>query len=142
MPLGDAPNYSTPRTLGLAVVSVLGALAHFALGAAEYSRAGRYVGLAEMIVAALLLVYGVLTVIRYAEAQDALHDPHPRTPMYATPHEWLTYWVGLGLNGAGALICALWLLRSELPAWHVGGLLLGLLGVGLAQRSRPQPDED
>ena len=140
MPLGDPPNYSTPRTLGLALVSLLGALAHFALGAAEYSRIGRYVGLFEMILAGLLLVYGALTAIRFFEAQDALGDPRPRTPMYATPHEWLTFSVGLGLNGLLALLSVFWELRGELLPWHGLALLITLSGAYLAWRSKPQPD--
>ncbi|WP_291424097.1 hypothetical protein [Deinococcus sp.] len=140
MPLGDPPNYSTPRTLGLALVSMLGALAHFALGAAEYTRIGRYEGLFEMILAGLLLVYGVLTIIRFFEAQDALSDPRPRTPMYATPHEWLTFYVGLGFNVSLALVSLFWGLRGELLPWHALAALINLFGAYLAWQSKPQPD--
>lgn len=141
MPLGDPPNYSTPRTLGLALVSVVGALGHFWLGAAEYSRIGRFTGLWEMILAALLLVYGVLTLIRFAEALDALGDRHPRTPMYATPHEWLTYWVGLCFNGLAALVSLFWIIRGELTIWHALTMLVNVAGVWLALRSKPRPEE-
>lgn len=141
MPLGDPPTYSTPRTLGLALVSVVGALGHFWLGAAEYSRMGRFIGLWEMILAALLLVYGVLTLIRFVEALDALSDLHPRTPMYATPHEWLTFWVGLGLNGLAALLGLYWVWRGELPLWHGLNLLVNGVGVYLALKSRPKPED-
>lgn len=142
MALGDPPTYSTPRTLGLALVSWLASMGHFALGAAEYARVGRFAGLWEMILAALLLVYAVLTIIRYAEARDALSDPHPRTPMYATPHEWMTFWVGLTLNALSALVSLGWALRGELSGWHALNMLPALAGVWLALRGRPQPDLD
>ncbi len=141
MPFGDPPAYSTPRTLGLAVASWLASLGHFALGAAEYARIGRFTGLWEMILAGLL-VYAVLTVIRYAEARDALGDPNPRTPMYGTPHEWMTFWLGLSLNALAVLVSLGWALRGELSVWHALNILPGLGGVWLALRSRPQHGEE
>lgn len=139
MPLGDAPNYSTPRTLGLAGVSILAALAHFGLGAFDYG-GERYLGLAGMLLAGLLLVYGVLTLIRYAEARDAMSDPNPRTPMYHTPHERLTLVIGLGLNLLGALTALAWALAGAAWPWHLLGAALNLWGAWLAWRARPRPD--
>lgn len=141
MPFGDPPAYSTPRTLGLAVASWLASLGHFALGAAEYSRVGRFAGLWEMMLAALLLVYAVLTIIRYAEARDALSDPRPRTPMYSTPHQQMTFGLGLLLNSLSVLVSLGWAVRGELSVWHALNILPGLAGVWLALKSRPQPDE-
>lgn len=141
MPLGDPPNYSTPGTLRLALTSLLGAMLHFALGALEYSRVGPFVGLWQMVLAAFLLVFGVLSTIRYFEAQDAMRDPRPRTPMYSTPHEWLTFRVGQGLHGLGVLLCLYWLWRSELPLTYAVALLVNLLGVWLASTLRPRPEE-
>lgn len=133
--LGDPPNYSTPRTLGLAAVCVLAALAHFALGAFDYER-GRYLGLGGMLLGGLLLVYGVLSVIRYAEALDAMHDPLPRAPMYDTPHQRLTLLVGVGLNGIGGLVCLAWALAGALPLWHLAALALHVWGAALAWSAR------
>lgn len=141
MPLGDPPNYSTPRTVFLGVVSLLGAMLHFTLGALEYSRVGPFVGLWQMILAGFLLVFGVLTTIRYLEALDAMSDARPRTPMYNTPHEWWTYRVGVGLHTLGVLLCLYWLLHSELLWFYVVALLVNGLGVWLAYRMRPRPDE-
>lgn len=139
--LGEPPNYSTPRTLGLALVSILASLAHFALGALDYAGVSRYLGLGTMLLAGLLLVFGILTLIRYAEARDAMGDPHPRAPMYATPHERLTLLVGLGLNAAGALVALAWALHGDWPLAHVGAAAINLWAAALAWRSRPAPDE-
>ena len=85
MAFGDPPHYSTPRTLGLGAACVLVALAQFALGAFDDGEVSRHLGLGNMALGGLLPVYGVQTVIRYAEAQDALTDPLPRAPMPAPP---------------------------------------------------------
>ncbi|QFP77551.1 hypothetical protein [Deinococcus sp. AJ005] len=135
--LGDPPNYSTPRTLGLALVSVLGALAHFTLGALDYEHVSRYLGLAVMLLAGLLLVFGILTLIRYAEAITSMHDPHARTPMYNTPHEGLTYRVGVGLNGLAAASALAWAVGGELPLWHLAAALVNVYAAYLAWQTRP-----
>ena len=140
MPLGDPPNYTTPSTIRLALVSSLGAMVHFTLGALEYGRVGPFVGLWQMVLAGFLLVFGVLTTIRYLEALDAMRDPQPRTPMYDTPHEWWTYRVGVALHALGVLLCLYWMLRSELPWFYGAALLLNALGVWLASRMRPRPE--
>lgn len=137
MAFGDPPNYSTPRTLGLALVSILGALATFVLGALDYSRIGRWWGLWELILSALLLVFGVLTTIRFVEAKDALSDPKPRSPMYSTPHEALAFRVGLLLNALALLLHLLWCARQELAVWHGLTALANGWGAWLAWRTRP-----
>ncbi|RJF73184.1 hypothetical protein D3875_18150 [Deinococcus cavernae] len=141
MPLGDPPNYSTPKTLGLALSSLAGAMAHFLLGALEFSLVGPFVGLWQMFLAGFLLVFGVLTSIRYLEALDAMRDPHPRTRLYGTPHEWHTYRVGVSLHSLGALLCLYWLVHSELVFLYALTLLLNGVGVFLAFRSRPTAEE-
>ncbi|WP_309573326.1 hypothetical protein [Deinococcus sp.] len=138
--LGDPPNYSTPRTLGLALVSILASLAHFVLGALDYGSVSRYLGLGTMLLAGLLLVYGTLTLIRYAEARDAMGDPYARAPMYATPHERLTFLVGVGLNGGGLLIALAWAAHGDWPAWHALAALVNAWAALLAWRSRPTRD--
>lgn len=140
--LGDPPNYSTARTLGLALVSGAGALAHFALGAADYGNADRFLGLGSMLLAGLLLVFGVLTLIRFAEARDALNDPQPRTPMYDTPHEQMTYRVGVGLNALGFLVACAWALAGQLPAWHALTALINAYAVALAWQGKPRLGRD
>ncbi|CAM3885002.1 hypothetical protein [Deinococcus frigens] len=135
--LGDPPNYSTPRTLGLALSSVLGSLAHFVLGALDYEHVSRYLGLAVMLLAGLLLVYGILTLIRYAEALTSMHDPHARTPMYNTPHETLTYRLGLGLNGLAAVSALAWAVGGELPLGHLAAGALNVYSAYLAWQTRP-----
>lgn len=142
MSLGDAPNYSTPRTLGLALVSILGSLAHFALGALDYSNVDRYLGLWGMLLAGLLLVFGVLSLIRYAEAHDAMTDPSPRTPMYSTPHESLTFLIGTGLNGLAALTALAWAASGQLVPWHLAAAAVNLWAVWLAWRARPKRGEE
>ncbi|MDV6375868.1 hypothetical protein [Deinococcus arenicola] len=140
--LGDPPNYSTPRTLGLALVSILGALAHFTLGALDYEAVSRYLGLAVMLMAGLLLVYGILTLIRYAEAITSMHDPYARTPMYNTPHESLSSSVGMGLNGLAAVSALAWAVGGELPLWHLAAAALNLYSAYLAWRTRPMHEAD
>lgn len=141
--LGDPPNYSTTRTLAVALTSALGALAHFALGAADYASVSRFLGLGTMLLAGLLLVLGVLTLIRYVEALDALNDPLPRTPMYDTPHEWLTYRAGVTLNALAALTALAWAAAGEVPLWHLLTALLNAGAAALAFRGRPRrPPKD
>ena len=139
--LGDPPNYSTPRTLGLSAVCLLAALAHFTLGAFDYDRVDRYLGLGGMLLGGLLLVYGVLSVIRYAEAHDAMTDPLPRAPMYDTPHQRMTLLVGVGLNVLGLLVCLAWAVAGTLPLWHLAAGALNLWGAGLAWSARPRQAE-
>lgn len=138
--LGDPPSYSTPRTLALAGVSMLLAVSTLWLAAPDYANYGRWIGLAEMLVAALLLVYGILTAIRFIEARDALMDTRPRTPMYDTPHEWMTFWVGVSLNGVLAVQHLIWVILGQLPILH---LLLGSLaglGIWLCIKTKPRRD--
>ena len=142
MPLGDAPNYSTPRTLGLALVSILGSLGHFALGALDYGNVSRYLGLWGMLLAGLLLVFGILSLIRYAEAHDAMTDPHPRTPMYSTPHQSLTFAIGLSLNALCALTALAWAGSGQLVPWHLAAAAVNLWAVWLAWQARPGRSED
>ena len=139
--LGDPPNYSTPRTLGLALTSILGSLAHFTLGALDYEHVSRYLGLAMMLLAGLLLVYGILTLIRYAEAITSMQDPHARTPMYNTPHEDLTYRVGVGLNALAAGSALAWAIGGELPLWHLAVGVVNVYSVYLAWLTRPAGED-
>lgn len=141
-PLGAPPTYSTPAMLGLALLSLLTALWHGALGALDYARAGRYVGLGLILLAGLLLVYGVLTLIRYAEARDAMTDPHPRTAMYATAHESRVPLVGVGL--AALLVAAdlAFAVAGQASGWHLAGGVLAVLCARQALKIRPGGGEE
>ncbi|MDL2345198.1 hypothetical protein QOL99_13715 [Deinococcus sp. MIMF12] len=141
-PLGAPPTYSTPATLGLALLAILTFLWHFTLGALAYAGSGRYPGLALLLLSGLLLVYGVLTLIRYAEARDAMNDPQPRAAMYATPHESRVPLVGLCLAGLLVLADAAFALSGQLPPWHLAGLLLSALLARQAFRIRPPAGDD
>ena len=141
-PLGAPPTYSTPATLGLALLAILTSLWHFALGALDYAGTGRYPGLTLLLLAGLLLVYGVLTLIRYAEARDAMGDPQPRAAMYATPHESRVPLVGVGLAGLLVLADVTFAFAGQLPLWHLGGLLLSAMLARQAWRIRPAVGED
>ncbi|KEF33323.1 hypothetical protein RDMS_12440 [Deinococcus sp. RL] len=141
-PLGAPPTYSTSATLGLALLAVVAALWHFTLGALDYVGSGRYPGLALLLLSGLLLVYGVLILIRYAEARDAMGDPQPRSAMYETPHEGRVPLVGLGLAGLLVLGDLAFALSGELPLWHAGGLLLALLLGRQAWRLRPVGEDN
>ncbi|WP_019586331.1 hypothetical protein [Deinococcus apachensis] len=141
-PLGAPPMYSTPAMLGLALLSLVTALWHFTLGALDYANAGRYEGLALILLAGWMLVYGVLTLIRYVEARDAMTDPHPRTPMYDTPHQSRVPLAGVSLAGllvAGDIAFAL---AAQHSLWHVLGLLLAVLVARQALSIRPERGED
>lgn len=129
--LGDPPSYSTWHTLGLGGMSIITAIATFWLGVFDYSEAGRWFGLAEMLLAALLLVYGILTSIRFLEARDALSDPKPRTPMYDTPHQKMTFWIGLLLYGGLLTQHLAWSFGGYLPRWHLIAIALSVLGIWL-----------
>lgn len=141
-PLGAPPMYSTSATLLLALLALLTALWHFTLGAVDYTGAGRYEGLALMLLAGLMLVYGVLTLIRYVEAQDALTDTHPRTPMYNTPHQVRVPRIGVGLAALLGLADLAFAVAAQVPFWHVAGLLLAGLVARQALRIRPERGED
>ena len=96
------PATAPAAPLTLALLSVLAALLHGGLGAVDYPLS-RPAGLAMMLVAGGLLVYGILLGIRYAEAHDAMHDPLPRSALYDTAHERGSYTTGLLLpRGAAA----------------------------------------
>jgi len=140
-PLGAPPTYSTPATLRLALLALLTSLWHFTLGALDYAEAGRYPGLALMLLAGLVLVYGVLTLIRYAEARDAMGDPHPRTPMYATPHGSRVPLIGVGLGGVLVLGDLAFALAAQHLIGHLAGGLLAALLVRQALKIRPEPEE-
>lgn len=140
-PLGAPPTYSTPATLVLALLALVTSLWHFTLGALDYARAGRYVGLGLILLAGLTLVYGVLMLIRYAEARDAMGDPHPRTPMYVTPHEGRVPMTGVGL-GVGLLLADVaFAAASQTPAGHIMGLVLAALLARQALKVRPERGE-
>ncbi|GAA5534925.1 hypothetical protein [Deinococcus aluminii] len=141
-PFGTPPAYSTPATLGLALLALLTALWHFTLGALDYANAGRYEGLALMLLAGLMLVYGILTLIRYVEARDAMTDPHPRTAMYATVHQRRVPLIGLGLAVLLCLADLAFAVSAQVPFWHVAGLLLAVLLARQALRIRPERGED
>ncbi|GAA5514750.1 hypothetical protein Dcar01_03510 [Deinococcus carri] len=141
-PLGAPPTYSTPAMLGLALLALVTALWHFTLGALDYTGAGRYPGLALMLLAGLLLVYGVLALIRYIEARDAMTDPYPRTPMYDTPHQGRVPRVGVGLAGLLVVADAAFALEAQHPLGHVAGLLLAALLARQALKVRPERGEE
>lgn len=136
-PLGAPPNYSTPAMLGLALLALLTALWHFTLGALDYAGAGRYEGLALILLAGLTLVYGVLTLIRYVEAQDAMTDPHPRAAMYDTPHQSRVPQVGVLLGGLLVVGDVAFALSAQHPLLHVLGLCLAVLVARQALKIRP-----
>lgn len=140
-PLGAPPTYSTPATLRLALLSLLTALWHGALGALDYAQAGRYVGLGLILLAGLLLVYGVLTLIRYAEARDAMTDPHPRTAMYATAHESRVPLIGLGLTALVVAADLAFAVAGEAWGWHLAGAVLAALCARQALGVRPERGE-
>lgn len=134
---GAPPMYSTPATLGLALLSLVASLWHFTLGALDYAAAGRYEGLALILLAGLTLVYGVLTLIRYAEARDALSDPYARAAMYDTPHQSRVPLIGVGLGAVLGLADLAFALGAQYPVGHLAGLLLAVLVVRQALRVRP-----
>jgi hypothetical protein len=134
---GTAPSYSTRTTLSLALLTIVAALLHGALGAIDYP-ASWPAGVAYILLAGLLLVYGILLLIRYAEARDAMSDPLPRTPMYATKHERMNHLVGLGLHAAAALFALTWALLRHVPLAHAVAILMNLYAAWLVQRSRPE----
>ena len=133
---GSAPSYSTRRTLTLALLSVLAALLHGGLGAVDYPLS-RPAGLAMMLVAGGLLVYGILLGIRYAEAQDAMHDPLPRSALYDTAHERGSYATGLLLHAALLLTAVTWAALRQAVPWHALAALLSAGAIRLLLRGRP-----
>lgn len=140
-PLGAPPNYSTPAMLGLALLSVVTSLLHFTLGALDYASAGRYEGLVLILLAGLLLVYGVLTLIRYAEARDAMTDPHPRVAMYDTPHESRVPLAGVILSVSLVVADLIFVLAAQHPAGHLVGAVFAALVARQALRIRPERGE-
>lgn len=139
-PLGSAPSYSTRTTLSLALLTIVASLLHGGLGTTDYPSSWP-AGVAYILLAGLLLVYGILLLIRYAEALDAMTDPLPRTPMYATRHERLNHLVGSGLHLAAALFALIWIWLGHLAWGHGLAMLLSLYAVWLVRHGRPVADE-
>ena len=133
---GPAPSYSTPTTLGLALLTIAASLLHGAIGTLDYP-ASWLAGTGYLLLSGLLLVYGVLLLIRYAEARDAMSDPLPRTAMYATRHERMNFLVGAGLHLLAAAVALLWALLGRVPVVHAVGVAVSLYAVWLVVRSRP-----
>ena len=139
-PLGAAPSYSTRTTLLLALLTILASLLHGGLGALDYP-ASWPAGVAYILLSGLLLVYGILLLIRYAEAHDAMNDPLPRTPMYATRHERMNHQIGLGLHALAASFALTWALLRHAPVAHAFAIAVSLYAAWLVQRSRPASEE-
>ena len=133
---GRPPSYSTLTTLGLALLSVAASLLHGGLGATDYTltRAG---GVAYMLLSGLLLVYGILLLIRYAEARDAMSDPLPRTAMYDTAHERGNFRAGVGLHAASVAFAVVFAALHQVLVWHALAVLLSGYAVWLLIRLRP-----
>jgi hypothetical protein len=136
-PLGSAPSYSTRTTLGLALLTIAASLLHGVLGTLDYP-ASWLSGTGYLLLAGLLLVYGILLLIRYAEARDAMSDPLPRTPMYATRHERMNFLAGAGLHLLAAAVALTWALLGRVPVAHAVGILVSLYAVWLVGRSQPR----
>jgi len=134
LPLGTPPSYSTTTTLALALLTIAASLVHGALGTFDYPLSWPG-GVVYILLAGLLLVYGVLLLIRYAEARDAMSDPLPRTAMYATRHERMNHLTGVGLHAAALLVACIWMALRHGSLVHLAGVLLSLWAVGLVQRS-------
>jgi hypothetical protein len=139
-PLGTAPSYSTRTTLVLALLTITASLLHGGLGALDYPVSWP-AGVAYLLLSGLLLVYGILLLIRYAEAHDAMNDPLPRTPMYATQHERMNHQVGLGLHLLATAFALTWALLRHAPVAHAFGIAVSLYAAWLVQRSRPPSQE-
>ena len=107
---------------------------HGALGTYDYPLSWP-AGVAYILLAGLLLVYGILLLIRYAEAHDAMSDPLPRTPMYATRHERMNHLIGLGLHAVAAAFALSWTLLRHAPVAHALGVLVSLYAIWLVQRT-------
>ncbi|MGY2894322.1 hypothetical protein [Deinococcus sp. UYEF24] len=137
---GLAPSYSTRTTLVLALLTIAASLFHGALGAVDYP-ASWPAGTGYILLSGLLLVYGILLLIRYAEAHDAMSDPLPRTPMYDTRHERMNHQVGLGLHLLAAAVALTWALTRHAPVAHALAIALSVYAAWLVQRSRPRPGE-
>lgn len=135
--LGSAPSYSTRTTLSLALLTIAAALLHGALGTVDYP-ASWPAGVGYILLSGLMLVYGILLLIRYAEARDAMNDPLPRTAMYATRHERMTQLVGLGLHLLAAAVALSWALNRHAPAAHAVAIAVSLYAALLVQRSQPR----
>lgn len=127
--------------LGLALLSIVTSLLHFTLGALDYASAGRYEGLVLILLAGLLLVYGVLTLIRYLEARDAMTDTHPRVAMYDTPHESRVPLAGLLLTISIVVADLIFALAAQHAAGHLVGVVFAALNARQSLRIRPQRGE-
>lgn len=124
---GEPPAYTRGAVLGAALLAIGAALATGVLGALDLRPrlwpAMLYLGLASG-----LLVFGIMLLVRFVEARDALTDPLPRVRLYDR-HERAIYLTGLAGSLAGVLGGLLWLGAVSWGLWH---LLPAAISLGAA----------
>ncbi len=110
--LGDVPAYASRGALIAAVACIVGGLMQLALGVLDLNL-GLLPGFATMGVAFLTFVTGLVLLIRWIEARDAMTDPTPRVRLYDTRHERHLYLAATILTLAATALNVSWR--------HVGG---------------------
>ena len=114
---GEPPAYTTPVVFLTGVLTMIGGLAHALLSVPEMS-AALVLGSLSVALSFLVFLYGLMLVIRYIEARDALGDTRPRTPQYDR-HERTTYLSGLVITLLITGVAAQWSHASETGTWHL-----------------------
>ncbi|WP_027481816.1 hypothetical protein [Deinococcus pimensis] len=124
--LGDVPAYASRGALAGAVLCIVGGLMQLALGVLDLNL-GLLPGFATMGVAFLTFVTGLVLLIRWIEARDAMTDPSPRVRLYDTRHERHLYLAATVVTLAAATLNVQWRDVGGWGPFHLAPAALTLL---------------
>lgn len=113
---GEPPAYTTRAVLVAALLCMLGGLANTFVSVLDMGRA--FVpGVLSVALAFGLFLFGLVLLIRFVEARDAMSDPLPRLRQYDR-HEGAAYLIGLGATLLTSMVAASWSAAPGPAAWH------------------------
>jgi hypothetical protein len=115
---GAPPAYASGTALVGAVLSIVAGLGQLVLGVLDLNL-GWLPGFVTMGVAFLSFVTGLVLLIRWIEARDAMTDPTPRVRLYDSRHEGRLYFLALALSVVAAGLNVSWRNVGGWGPWHL-----------------------